>query len=98
MTSPRRSPQSARRPFALEAASGHPVARLTHLNADSNDEGATGVAAVEVYLRLMAEAPRHGVGVLEIYLPYAPIDREVTAGLHSLYLDLAAGLGLLYLV
>lgn len=83
---------------ALGAAAGRPMALLTHLNADSNDRGAMGVAAVEVYLPLQAGAQRHRVGVLEIYLPYAPISRDVTAGMHSLYLDLAAGLAVLYLV
>lgn len=83
---------------AVEAASGHVVARLTHLNADSNDTGATGVPAVEVYLPLMAGARPQRVGVLEVYLPYAPISQEASAGLRSLYLDLAVGLAVLYLV
>jgi diguanylate cyclase (GGDEF)-like protein len=83
---------------ALAAAAGHVVALLTHVNADTNDEGATGVAAVEVYLPLMGGTTGRQVGVLEIYLPYAPIARDVTSGLHSLYVDLVAGLGLLYLV
>jgi diguanylate cyclase (GGDEF)-like protein len=38
------------------------------------------------------------VGVLELYLPYAPISRDVTSGLHMLYRDLALGLAVLYLV
>ena len=38
------------------------------------------------------------VGVLEAYLPYAPIDADVSAELHSLYRDLAIVLALLYLV
>jgi diguanylate cyclase (GGDEF)-like protein len=83
---------------ALDAASGHVVARLTRLNQDSNDTGQAGVPAVEVYLPLMAGVPSHRVGVLEMYLPYAPISKDVNAGLHSLYLDLGVGLGILYLV
>jgi diguanylate cyclase (GGDEF)-like protein len=82
---------------ALEAAHGTMVARLTRLNADSNDRGRTGVASVEIYLPLMAGTPLRRVGVLETYLPYAPIGRDVTAGLQGLYRDLAIGLTLLYL-
>jgi diguanylate cyclase (GGDEF)-like protein len=80
----------------LDAAHGETVLSLTHLNADSDDEGPVGVASVEVYLPLVAGTPGHRVGVLELYLPYAPIARDVRAGLHSLYLDLALGLAVLY--
>ncbi len=83
---------------ALAAARGNVVARLTRLNADSNDLGSAGVAAVEIYQPLVAGAPSHRVGVLELYLPYAPISRDVNAGLSSLYRDLALGLAALYLV
>jgi diguanylate cyclase len=82
---------------ALDAARGSVVARLTHLNSDANDAGKSGLAAVEVYLPLSAGSPTRRVGVLELYLPYAPISRDVTAGLHKLYLDLAVGLAVLYL-
>jgi diguanylate cyclase (GGDEF)-like protein len=50
-----------------------------------------------VYLPLTAGKPEHRVGVLEIYLPYAPISADVTADLHNLYRDLAIGLIALYL-
>jgi diguanylate cyclase len=83
---------------AVEAASGHTVARLTRLNSDSDDSGRTGVESVEVYLPLNARRTGQRVGVLELYLPYAPIGRDVTGGLHQLYLYLAIGLTLLYLV
>jgi diguanylate cyclase (GGDEF)-like protein len=79
------------------AAHGLVVARLTRLNTDSNDLGHTGVASVEIYLPLMAGTPLRRVGVMEAYLPYAPISHDVTAGLHGLYLDLGIGLTLLYL-
>jgi diguanylate cyclase (GGDEF)-like protein len=81
---------------ALDAAHGETVARLTRLNADSDDDGPTGVAAVEVYLPLSAGSAGRRVGVLEMYLPYAPIARDLEAGLHKLYLDLALGLAALY--
>jgi diguanylate cyclase (GGDEF)-like protein len=82
---------------ALDAARGHVIALRTRLNADSNDSGSSGTQAVEVYLPLTAGTPRHQVGVLELYLPYAPIQHDVTAGLHRLYLELAIGLVVLYL-
>jgi diguanylate cyclase (GGDEF)-like protein len=47
---------------------------------------------------LSAGRPVRRVGVLELYLPYAPIATAVTAGLHRLYLDLVFGLTALYLL
>jgi diguanylate cyclase len=82
---------------ALDAAHGTIVAVLTTLNGDADDSGPVGPAAVEAYIPLVGAAG-HRVGVLEIYLPYAPIDIDVSAGLASLYRDLSIGLGLLYLV
>jgi diguanylate cyclase (GGDEF)-like protein len=80
-----------------EAASGMVVARLTTLNAD-NATGPPGPAAVEVYQPLVAGVSGHRVGVLEMYLPYAPIRNDVDAGLSRLYRYLALGLGLLYIL
>jgi diguanylate cyclase len=82
---------------ALAAGRGEVVAHLTRLNADTNDTGKQGIASVEIYLPLRAGTPTRAVGVLELYLPYAPIARDVTGGLHQLYLDLAVGLAALYL-
>jgi PAS domain S-box-containing protein len=81
----------------LDAARGEMVADLTRLNADSNDTGPRGPAAVEVYQPLIAGSPGRRVGVLEMYLPYAPISADVAASLDRLYLDLGIGLGLLYI-
>jgi diguanylate cyclase (GGDEF)-like protein len=83
---------------ALAAAHGQVVARLTHLNADGNDNGPLGVPTVEVYLPLHVASRRGPVGVLEVYLPYGPIAADVNAGLDALYLDLALGLAGLFLV
>jgi hypothetical protein len=82
---------------ALTAARGGIVVLLTHLNADSNDTGATGEAAVEVYQPLYADGSGRPVGVLEMYLPYGPIAADVAAGMTRLYLSLAIGLTLLWL-
>ena len=48
--------------------------------------------------RLYAGPSGNRVGVLELYLPYAPIAADVSAELRTLYLDLALGLGGLYLL
>ena len=83
---------------ALDAARGQVMARLTRLNSDSNDTGPAGPEVVEVYLPLVAGPAGHRVGVLEEYLPYAPIKADVNAGLRTLYRDLTVGLVALYLV
>jgi hypothetical protein len=69
---------------ALDAARGEIVAQLTRLNSDPGDTGKVGPESVEVYLPLTAGRAKQRVGVLEIYLPYAPISADVTAGLHNL--------------
>jgi diguanylate cyclase (GGDEF)-like protein len=79
------------------AAAGAIEGRLTTLYADDST-GPRGPAAVEVYLPLVAGPSAHRVGVLEVYLPYAPIRNEVNVGLSRLYRYLALGLGLLYLL
>jgi diguanylate cyclase len=83
---------------ALSAARGTQIARLIRLNSDFNDHGRRGSSSVEIYMPLSAGRPVRRVGVLELYLPYAPIAAAVTAGLHRLYLDLALGLTALYLL
>ncbi len=83
---------------ALDAAKGKIVERLTRLNTDDNDRGAEGPESVEIYLPLTAQSQNRVIGVLELYLPYGPIDADVSAGLHSLYMDLALGLAAFYLV
>ncbi len=81
---------------ALDAAHGETVAHLTNLNADDNPRH-PGPRAVEVYLPLQAGSPVRRVGVLELYLSYAPIAREVSQLLSTMYRDLIIGLGALYL-
>lgn len=83
---------------ALAAAHGAIVARLTHLNSDSNDSGAAGPEVVEVYQPLLVGVPERRIGVLELYLPYAPIRTDVATGLSGLLVDLVVGLGALYVV
>ena len=81
---------------ALDAAHGETPAEITHVNSDSNDTGPQGQEAVEVYVPLRAGEPPHPVGVLEVYLPYAPIRADIDAGQMGLYRDLVFGLAALY--
>jgi diguanylate cyclase (GGDEF)-like protein len=81
---------------ALAATRGAMVARLTHFNSDSNDSGTAGPEVVEVYQPLLVGVPERRIGVLELYLPYAPIRNDVAAGLSRLLADLVVGLTALY--
>jgi diguanylate cyclase (GGDEF)-like protein len=83
---------------ALDAGRGKTVVLLTHLNADSVDRGAIKGLSVEVYIPLYVGNLTNRVGVMEVYLPYSPISRDVNAGIHSLYRNLTIGLALLYLI
>lgn len=91
---------------AVEAAHGHVIAHLTWLNADTELDDRTrnvparrlGSRAIEIYLPLRVGRPAHIVGSLEMYLPYALIQRDVAHLLSTLYRDLTLGLGALYLV
>jgi len=82
---------------ALDAARGKTVVLLTHLNSDTVDRGTVKGRSVEVYLPLYV-GKLDRVGVMEVYLPYSPISRDVNAGIHSLYRNLIIGLALLYLI
>ena len=75
-----------------------PSLGLPTSNSDSNDTGPIGPLVVEVYQPLYAGPLENRVGVLELYLPYAPIAADVSAELRTLYRDLALGLGGLYLL
>jgi diguanylate cyclase len=83
---------------AIDATHGETVAQLTHLNGDADDTGSIGPLAIEVYQPLYAGPSENRVGVLELYLPYAPIAADVSGALGTLYRDLALGLGALYLL
>jgi len=83
---------------ALSAARGHVEASIKRLNSDANDVGALGKEVVEVYQPIVPSSGKPPVGVMEIYLPYAPIAQDVSIGLRTLYRDLVIGLVLVYLV
>jgi diguanylate cyclase (GGDEF)-like protein len=81
---------------AVHAGRGEAYAHMTRVNADSTDDGPSGVDAVEVYTPLRAGPDDTPVGVLELYLPYAPIRAAVAGGLGHLYRTLALALVALY--
>jgi diguanylate cyclase (GGDEF)-like protein len=83
---------------AIEAVHGEVVSDLTKLNDDPGDVGPVGPRVVEIYQPITVGTARTEVGVLEMYLPYAPIQHDVTAGLTRMYALLGAGLGALWLV
>jgi diguanylate cyclase (GGDEF)-like protein len=81
-----------------EALKGEVVASLTRLNADAGEQAAPAGRVVEIYRPLTEGADHHIVGVLEVYLPYAPIQADVSAGMRMMTLVSTVGLLLLYLV
>lgn len=82
---------------ALEAAQGESVTHLQGLNADDGDEGRRGPRLVEAYVPLESAQTSTRIGVLEIYLPYAPIKASIAAGRHLLMAALVVGLFVLWL-
>ncbi|MFL6238620.1 MAG: putative bifunctional diguanylate cyclase/phosphodiesterase [Actinomycetes bacterium] len=81
----------------LDALHGKTLALLTHANSDAEDTGPLGPRAVEVYMPLNQTSTRT-LGVLEVYVPYAPIAHDVAAGTRRLSWEVGVGLTLLYLV
>ncbi len=81
---------------ALKAAAGQTTAEITYLNDDRNDRGPTGPRVVEVYQPLNALGTGARIGVLEVYLPYAPIVTDISHGQRQLLAALGAGLLLLW--
>jgi diguanylate cyclase (GGDEF)-like protein len=94
---------------ALRAAGGEAVVHLTDLNADldsdqtadgdgDDDDGGSGPRVVEAYVPLLGVDGGHQIGVLEIYLPYAPIAADVAKGQRIVGTTLLLGLLMLWLV
>ena len=95
---------------ALAASRGDVVAELTHLNSDqleadaadgagardSGTEGDAGPAVVEIYQPLVAAQSGVRIGVLELYLPYAPIAADTMQGEQAVGLALIGGLLLVW--
>jgi diguanylate cyclase (GGDEF)-like protein len=82
---------------SLEAAGGETVVHLTWLNDDEGDTGPRGPRVVEIYQPLLSAQTGERIGVLEVYLPYAPIAADISAGQRSVAMALTGGLALLWL-
>jgi diguanylate cyclase (GGDEF)-like protein len=86
-------------PEVQAVARGDEIVELTTLGSDVVD-GADddGVAAIESYVALWSPAnPTEPVGVLEVYLPFAPIEAVRAESLHRMQLTLVAGLFMLWM-
>lgn len=100
---PDQAPKGAPDDEVVQAASGQIVRKLTRMNSDQVDSAdLIGEQAVEVYLPLHANSlDQRVIGVLEIYLPYAPIEKSfaqsnrvmqevIALGLLALWIALSA--------
>jgi diguanylate cyclase len=82
---------------SLDAARGRTISKLTHLNDDARDGGPAGPRVVEIYEPLNSVQTGSRIGVLELYLPYAPIAAELARGKRALAMTLTGGLLVLWL-
>lgn len=85
---------------AARTAAGMPVASFVTLPINGDRVGtarASNPVAVEVRLPLRVGTGARTLGVLALYLPYRPLELDVSSGLDGLYRNLAVGLALLYL-
>ena len=83
---------------AVDAAKGGTITHLTTLNTDAGDTGVVGPRVVEAYTTLYAAGTDQRIGVLEVYLPYAPIASDISRGQVTLTATLTVGLAILWLV
>jgi len=85
---------------ALEALRGPTISQLTWLNADDSDNeaGATdlGPRVIEAYTPLLSARTDRVIGVLEVYLPYAPIEADISRAEAWLGVTLIVGLLILW--
>jgi diguanylate cyclase (GGDEF)-like protein len=86
----------------IDALHGEVVSSLKRLNSDAEDVGPLGPRVVEIYRPIMSDpstgADARPIGVLEMYVPYQPIAKDVDAGLRRMYTMLAIGLSILWVV
>lgn len=84
----------------LEAVATGMVAERTHLGADEVDgASATGTEAIEAYVAVHAAGePGRAIGVVEVYVPYAPIAELRRETFGHLRLAMVSGLAALWVV
>src|SRR4051812_28665482 len=82
---------------ALEAVEGSTISQLTWLDADEHpDEATRGPRVIEAYTPLRSAQSSRVIGVLEVYLPYAPIEADIASGEKWLGGTLIGGLLILW--
>jgi diguanylate cyclase (GGDEF)-like protein len=81
---------------ALDAAEGQTVAHVSRLDADAGSAPSEGPRVVEVYEPLGSSQSGRAVGVLEVYLPYAPIAKDIAQGQRAEALAILGGLLLVW--
>jgi diguanylate cyclase len=84
---------------AAEAGEGKTVTQLTWLNSDAIEQGENvdrGPRVVEAYTPILSAESSRPIGVLEVYLPYAPIQADIAHGQKMLGLTLMLGLLVLW--
>jgi diguanylate cyclase (GGDEF)-like protein len=78
---------------AIDAAHGKVTAELSHLNSDETTSSTgRGPRVVEVYAPLNSAQSGRRIGVVEMYLPYAPIAADISAGQQAVTMTLSLGL------
>jgi diguanylate cyclase len=82
---------------ALAAAHGHSTVDLTWLNADLKGASSLGPRVVEAYVPLDSAQNGDRIGVLEVYLPYQPIEAAIASQQRVVMAALSAGLFFLWL-
>jgi diguanylate cyclase (GGDEF)-like protein len=97
---PNETPRGEEDDEVSNAVRGETVRRLTRVNGDQVDgDSKVGARAVEVYLPVHPSgASDRVVGVLEVYLPYAPIAQSFAASNRSMMALIGLGLLLVWLL
>jgi diguanylate cyclase (GGDEF)-like protein len=81
-----------------EALAGDVVSGLSHSHDDSSTSEDGDARMLEVYVPIQYEGWSAPSGVMELYLPYAPVAEAVTADVRTLMITLVAGLAAFYAV
>ena len=79
-----------------EALTGEVVSGLSHTHDDSGTSEDGDARMLEVYVPVQYEGWSAPSGVMELYLPYAPVDAAVEQDVRTLMITLAAGLAVFY--
>jgi diguanylate cyclase (GGDEF)-like protein len=79
-----------------EALDGEVVSGVSHTHDDSGTRETGDPRLLEVYVPLQYEGWSVPSGVMELHLPYQPVDRAVTEDVRTLLVTLVAGLAVFY--